>query len=206
MEAVFKVDGAKVVTRGHAAGPWREDLQHGSAAAGLTTWAIEQLPTAAPMQLARLTIGFFRPVPVADLVLKAAVLRHGRRIQVSAARLFLGEVELANASALHIRTADLDLPPFPDTGGPAAAPEQLPPPRLSLFPSPFLSGVSMRTEQPERIAGPRAIWFRLDRPLIEGLATSPVVRAAMTADLCNGTGAVLDRRTGPLSTRTSRSI
>jgi hypothetical protein len=48
MEAVFKVDGENVTTRSHAAGPWRADLQHGSAPAGLMTWAIEQLPRQRP--------------------------------------------------------------------------------------------------------------------------------------------------------------
>jgi hypothetical protein len=145
------------------------------------------------MQLARLTIDLFRPIPVADLILKAVVVRRGRRIQVCQAQLFSGEVEVARASALHIRMADLDPSPLPDPDKLAAEePEQLHPPRLSLFPSPFLSGVSMRTDRPEGRAGPRAIWFRLDRPLIEGFVVSPAVRAAMTADFCNGTGAVLD--------------
>jgi hypothetical protein len=38
------------------------------------------------------------------------------------------------------------------------------------------------------------MWFRLRRPLIEDRPTTPLMRAAMTADFCNGLSAVLDER------------
>ncbi|PNA29600.1 thioesterase family protein, partial [Pseudomonas sp. MPR-AND1A] len=39
--------------------------------------------------------------------------------------------------------------------------------------------------------GPAAIWFRLDRPMFEGEATSPAVRAAAAADFGNGISGIL---------------
>src|SRR3954453_20287061 len=42
------------------------------------------------------------------------------------------------------------------------------------------------------VPGPGAIWYRVDRLLVEGSAVSQAVRAVVAADYCNGTSAVLD--------------
>ena len=42
--------------------------------------------------------------------------------------------------------------------------------------------------------GPGAIWYRADRPLVEGFAISQAMRAVVASDFCNGTSAVLDFR------------
>ena len=44
------------------------------------------------------------------------------------------------------------------------------------------------------VPGPGAIWYRVERPLIEGAAVSQAVRAVVAADFCNGTSAALDFR------------
>ena len=90
MEAIFRVDGANVVTSPDAAGPWDPSMQHGGAPASLAVWAAEQIPTPAPMRIARVTIDLMRPVPVAPLRLETEVLREGRKIQLCAVRLFAG--------------------------------------------------------------------------------------------------------------------
>ena len=45
-----------------------------------------------------------------------------------------------------------------------------------------------------RRRGPGAIWYRIERPLVEGEAVSQVARAVVAADFCNGTSAALDFR------------
>ena len=42
--------------------------------------------------------------------------------------------------------------------------------------------------------GPGAIWYRVERPLIEGFGVSQAMRAVVAADFCNGTAAALDFR------------
>jgi hypothetical protein len=39
-----------------------------------------------------------------------------------------------------------------------------------------------------------AVWYRADRPIVEGAPISPLMRAAIAADFCNGTSSVLDFR------------
>jgi hypothetical protein len=61
--------------------------------------------------------------------------------------------------------------------------------------TPFLSGLSMRIARGSfRLPGPAAVWYRADRPIVDGAAISPLMRAAIAADFCNGTAAVLDFR------------
>ena len=43
-----------------------------------------------------------------------------------------------------------------------------------------------------RLPGPAAVWYRAERPIVEGAALSPLMRAAIAADFCNGTSSVLD--------------
>src|SRR5712671_5850254 len=147
MDAIYRVDGDRVVTGPNAAGPWDPGMQHGSAPASLVVWAAEAVPTPVPMRIARVTIDLMRPVPVAPLTLQTEILREGRKIQLCAVRLYAG-----GALALGAARGSFGVP------------------------------------------GPGAIWYRADRPLVEGFAISQAMRAVVAADFCNGTSAVLDFR------------
>ena len=81
MDAIYRVDGNRVVTSANAAGPWDAGMQHGSAPAALVVRAAEAIPAREPMRIAGVTIDLMRPVPVAPLTLQTEVLREGRKIQ-----------------------------------------------------------------------------------------------------------------------------
>ena len=110
MEAIYRVDGNRVVTSPNAAGPWDPGMQHGSAPAALVTWAAEAIPTREPMRIARVTIDLMRPVPLAPLTLHSEVLREGRKIQLCAVRLLAGDTIVVGATVLKIRVQELTLP------------------------------------------------------------------------------------------------
>ena len=196
MDAIYRVDGNRVVTSPDAAGPWDIGMQHGSAPAALAVWAAEAIPTREPMQIARVTIDLMRPVPVAPLILETEILREGRKIQLCAVRLFAGDVVVVGATILKIKTQALNLPSevadLPvELPGPDQAREEQP----DFSGSPFVAGVSMRAARGRfGVPGPGAIWYRVDRPLIEGSAVSQTMRAVVAADFCNGTSAALDFR------------
>lgn len=198
MEAVFAIDGNVATPRVHAAGPWSAESQHGAAPAALIARAIEHLPSIAPMRVARLTIDLMRPIPIRPLVVQAAILRDGRKIQLSQIVLADGATEVARATALRVRVIDQPLPaeirevrldaPLPEAG-------RLPI-EMATASSPFVAGVDMRVVKGAlRSAGPAWVWFRLRRPIVEGEETTPLMRAAATADFCNGTSALLDLST-----------
>jgi hypothetical protein len=198
MDAIFRVDGNRVLTSPDAAGPWDPGMQHGSAPASLVVWAAEAIPTPVPMRIARVTIDLMRPVPVAPLTLETEVLREGRKIQLCAVRLRAGDAVVVGATVLKIKTQALASALPPEV---ADLPVELPGPEQSrvepanFSSSPFVAGMSLRAARGSfGVPGPGAIWYRADRPLVEGSPVSQAMRAVVAADFCNGTSAVLDFR------------
>jgi hypothetical protein len=194
MDAIYRVDGNRVVTSPNAAGPWDARMQHGSAPAALVVWAAEAIPTPQPMRIARVTVDLMRPVPLAPLTLQTEILREGRKIQLCAVRLLAEGVVVVDATILKIKTQQLTLPPevedLPvELPGPDQAREEAP----DFSSSPFVAGISLRAARGRfGVPGPGAIWYRVDRPLVEGSKVSQAMRAVVAADFCNGTSAVLD--------------
>ena len=191
MDAIFRVDGNRVVTSPDAAGPWDPGMQHGSAPSGLVVWAAEAIPTPVPMQIARVTIDLMRPVPVAPLTLETEILRAGRKIQLCAVRLLADGVVVVGATVLKIKTQGLTLPP--DV---ADLPVELPGPDQSrvepadFSSSPFVSGMSLRAARGRFGApGPGAIWYRADRAAGRGIA-------GVAGDARRGGGRFLQRHIG----------
>jgi len=59
--------------------------------------------------------------------------------------------------------------------------------------SPFITGMQLRAARGKfGVPGPGAIWYRVERPLVEGFGVSQAMRAVVAADFCNGTSAALD--------------
>lgn len=194
MEAVYRLEGTRAISSRLAGGPWDVNLQHGSAPSSLIAGIAEAIPTTAPMRIARLTVDLMRPVPVAPLEIKTEVVREGRKIQLCAVDLYAKGVLVVRGTVLKLRTQETALP---DTirDEPVLLPghEQG---RLAggkITENPFMTCLSMSVvkggfNQP----GPGAVWFRVERPMIEGQSVSPTMRAVVAADFCNGTSSVLD--------------
>jgi Acyl-CoA thioesterase C-terminal domain/Acyl-CoA thioesterase N-terminal domain len=194
LDTTYRLVDGRIETTNAAAGPWDPELQHGAAPAALLTWAAERIESSTPTRVARMTIDLIRPVPIAPLELHTHITREGRKILTASIRLFADEREVARASVLKIRLGEesddagppLDLP-GPEAASPLAGP--------SPTPCAFLDGISMRVARGVGlVGGPAAIWFRVDRPVIEHETTSALMRAAVCADFCNGASAVLDPR------------
>lgn len=195
MEAVFRVEGNNVFTTEHAAGPWDPGMQHGGAPSSLIVWAAERIPTSQPMHISRLTVDLMRPVPVAPLTIETEILREGRKIQLCGIRLFADGVEVVRATVLKIRAQEVTLPdvvaeqpidvPFQEDG-------VVQPPHGS---NNFLTGATLRAVRGSFLTpGPAAIWFRGERPIVEGAPISQVMKVALAADFSNGVSSVLDFR------------
>ena len=74
-------------------------------------------------------------------------------------------------------------------------PEQSRVEHVDFSSSPFVTGMSLRAARGHfGRPGPGAIWYRVDRPIVEGAPVSQAMRAMAAADFCNGTSSVLDFR------------
>ncbi|MFO7549089.1 MAG: thioesterase family protein [Acidimicrobiia bacterium] len=202
-EALFLPDRDRVVPTGLTRGGWSDDAQHGSPPSGVLARAIERVPTAVPMQVARFTIDLFRPVPLAPLHVHTTVRRDGKRIQVVDTYLYAGELEVGRASALKIRIAELELPvrdeepwvqpPGPEAGTKVDWGDLFGEDReVTRF---HHDAVEIRTLDHSFLRlGPGTSWFRLRYPVVAGEDPSPFVRLATLADMSNGNSQALDAR------------
>ncbi len=196
MDAIYRVDGDRAVTGPNAAGPWDRNMQHGSAPAALVVWAAEAIPTREPMHVARVTVDLMRPVPLAPLTIQTEVLREGRKIQLCAVRLVAEDAVVVGATILKIKAQALVLPP--EIANPPVdvpLPDQSREEKVDFSTSPFVTGMSVRAARGRfGRPGPGAIWYRVDRPLVEGFAVSQAMRAVVAADFSNATAPALDFR------------
>lgn len=198
-DTLFIPDGDHYLPTELTRGGWSDLAQHGSPPSGLLAAAIESVSTVAPMQVARFTIDLFRPVPLEPLRVETHVLRDGKRIQVVEAILRHGDIEVGRATALKIRTAEVELPDVEKEPW-----EQPPPPdeakpiedfwtfatNLTRF---HRDAVEIRTIDGSFTKyGPGVSWFRLKHPVIAGQETTPFVRLATLADMSNGNSQALD--------------
>lgn len=195
MDAIFRVENNDVTVSPFAAGPWNPGLQHGGAPSSLAVWAAEQVPTQTPMRIARLTIDLLRPVPIAPMRIRPEVVREGKKIQLLSIHLESGGVEVARASILKVRrsassyeaiaTADrLELPNH-EHGRPRNI--------MGRATVGFASGATILAVKGEfGRKGPAAVWFRFERPFVEGHPSSAVMRSVATADFTNGVSSALN--------------
>ena len=204
MSFLYRVEHDTAFATEFTAGPWDPGLQHGGAPTALIAWAADNIPTREPMQVMRITVDLLRPVPIAPLQIRAEVVREGRKIQLCAVTLLQAAagarerretVVVARATVLKIRRAQFTLPPTaveepialpaPEDGHEADVPNS--------NPNALIRGMSMRVVKGNfRTPGAAAIWFRVDRPLFENQPLTPLQRAAMVGDFCNGVSTVLE--------------
>jgi hypothetical protein len=194
MNAIYRVDGNCAETSPNAAGPWDATMQHGAAPAALVTWAAEAIPTAAPMQIVRVTIDLMRPVPVTPLTIETEVLREGRKIHLCAVSLLANDVVVVRATVLKVRADSLPLPSeIADAAIDVPPPDQGEPMEPPFSRTPFVTGLSVSMVRGGFLKiGPAAIRYRIDRPIVEAAPISQMMRAVVAADFCNGTSSTLD--------------
>jgi hypothetical protein len=189
-EAVYLPEGpGRFAPTELARGPWDPDAQHGGAPAALIARAVDQIESAVPMDVVRISYELLRPVPLAPLELRTRIVRDGRRVQLVEASLDAAAQEVVRALALRIRRDAVPAPPAepeppphaePATGAPLERPGER---ALSFawdaMEIRFVAGSFWEV-------GPAFAWFRLRVPLVAGEAPSPLQRLAAAGDFGNG--------------------
>jgi hypothetical protein len=176
-------------------GPWDPGLQHAGPPAALLGRAVERHGDRTDLQVARITLEILRPLPIAELEVATRPLRAGRSVELVEASLHTAGREVMRATALRIRTAELELPtglvPGPRLPGPEAGRT------MPFFPTGH--DVGYHTAMEVRFLagsflelGPATAWMRMRHPLVAGEAPSPLCRVLAAADSGNGVSAVLD--------------
>jgi len=189
-----------------AGSPWSRELQHGGPVCGLVASAAEAAAAETGLRVVRLSVDLYRPTPLQPLALEWQFLRRGRRLSLVEVRLRHGDTEVTRGTALLLapngavsNTWQSSEPPPPGPEGHDAI-QFMPREYLAKAPPGFHRSVEVRLAEDE--LGP-AMWVTTPLDLIEGHATSALVRSAMLSDLTFGLSARMLLRRGfvPLDSR-----
>jgi hypothetical protein len=167
-----------------ARSPWAADMLHGRLLAGLAARAVEGTGHDPTLRVTRLTVDMFRAPPMSALHVATRVIRDGRRVRVVDVSIRSAEVEVARAGALLLRTG-------PHPGGVPWRASEWDVPHPDTLPSPgdanAFGGWDIRLLTPGGFwtAERKRLWARDRWQLVAGEEPSPVVRAALAADLPN---------------------
>ncbi|MEV0619204.1 thioesterase family protein [Nonomuraea sp. NPDC050404] len=171
----------------HTQGPWDPRTQHMGPVTALIARELARTAPRPGLELSRLVVDVFAPVPVAELEVTTEVVRDGKRVQCLAASVSSGGREYVRASAWRIREAETE-------STPARVPPAPIPPRSEEHARSWLcAGFGYGRALDWRFVtggplelGPASAWGRLTIPLVEGEETTPVERVAVFADSGNG--------------------
>jgi len=179
----------------HTTGPWSPLTQHLGPPSALLVRALEELPSAAPMTIARVTVEILGPVPIAPLTVSATVDRPGRSVEMVSASLSADGREVVRARAWRVVRSDsravafdIDAPlPPPSEGRPTGRPDGWGAGYLDVMEWRALSGAL-------GVPGPACVWVRQTVPLVAGESPSGLQRLFVVADSGNGVSNRLDPR------------
>jgi hypothetical protein len=175
-----------------ARGPWSPDALHGGPTSALL--AREAEPLLDGMVPVRLTVELLRPVPVAPLAIEATLVRPGKKVRLVSVTLRHEDTEVASASVLAIRRADVVVPDH-------LRPAPPPPPSSAVTGEPRVLGYDAfhnRGVEHRFVAGafedpgPATDWIRLRVPVVPGEEPTGLQRVAAAADFGNGISRFVD--------------
>jgi hypothetical protein len=187
--AFFVADGDVFVPTSIARGPWGQTIS-GNFVGGMLGHVIERAAGDPDFQPARLTVDLLRPAALAPLRVDTTITRDGRRLRLVDAVMTQAETVVARSSALFLRrgaqptdevwTSPVTMPALPPTPDPV-------PDGLTVLV--WTYGKNGDTPGPDfglsgwQHAGPKYIWVRDIRPLVDGEPLTPFTRAAMAGDM-----------------------
>jgi hypothetical protein len=170
---------------------WNDGRVSGGPVAGLLAREILRSVDNPSLQLTRLTIDLFHPVPMSPLQVTLETLRRGSRIHVVEAHLLADGNEVTRATGQFLRrTEPVEVPPLTMTPppGPDTVARTLPPanPTREFY----HYTVDRRRIPPVEVDGDQVVWARPTQPLIEDEAWSPETWAAAMCDALTGSGGI----------------
>jgi hypothetical protein len=185
MTAIFMPEGQLFRATEHAGGPWSPDMLQGSATTALMAREVERLANSSGFAVRRLTFDLWRPAGLRAFRTESEMLRDGRKAKTIQVRLMDGDVEIGRCTALlTARSGESPADPYSKAHQGDAAPETgTPPPAFAQKWSRYFQNVSVRLiEGALEKPGPAAAWMRLDVPMVEGHANTPLLQAVQAAD------------------------
>jgi hypothetical protein len=193
--AYFLRDGAAFAPTTMAKGPWGSSIS-GNFVGGIFGHVIERSVVDdagdTDLQPARLTVDLLRPAAMAPVRVRTSIVRRGRRLVLVEAEMTQSDTVVAKASALFLRkgeqppgavwTSLVAMPPLPPE--PDGLLDAVPMVIWAYGKDPDLAGRSFDLSGWQH-DGPKFVWLRDIKPLIDGEPMTAFTRAAMAGDVAS---------------------
>lgn len=196
-EAFYTPDGDGFLASELTRGPWDEQSQHAGPPCALLGRALDRAGAIEAAQVARVTYEIVRPVPIARLETRTAIVRPGRNVELLEGELLHHGEAVIRARAWRIRIAEVEIDRAPVEPAPIPGPDRAA--VQSFFPVPW--DVGYHTAMEVRFVdggfvepGPARAWMRMRVPLVEGEEPRPLDRVLAASDSGNGVSSPLDYR------------
>ncbi|MGW0808960.1 thioesterase family protein [Nonomuraea sp. NPDC002799] len=182
-QAYFRRESGLFAPQPLAAGGWAPNTVSGRLLGALAVQVLQEEQPESDFHLARLTVDLFRTVAFAPLAVRTTLVRKGGRIRVADAEISQGGEGVARAVAVFLRPSRN--PPGEIWHGPRW---EEAPPDASLSPANPVMDIrqSSADGSPEWTpAGRHRCWVRELWPLVANTEPTPLVRAALAADMAS---------------------
>jgi Thioesterase-like superfamily len=168
--------------------PWNRTAQHGGPPAALLAHVIGQT-VEEPLRLGRISVDILGPIPLREAVVEVSVIKPGRRVRLTEARMVVDGRIAVTARTWHLAAGD----PTPAAGEKQTVPPSLPPGPASQLFYPGLDDWGYGRSIEWRFTsggfdrlGAADVWARVRLPLIAGVTLNGQDRALILADSANG--------------------
>ncbi len=189
--AFFTSDGDGFIPSTMARGPWGSTIG-GNFVGGILGHVVENAVIDPELMPARLTVDLLRPAALAPLRGRASIVRQGRRLALVEAELLQSSTVVARATGLFLRrgeqprgevwTSPVAMPPIPQA--PAKLSAGVPLLIWAYGKNRDVAGRSFDLTEWQH-DGPKFVWFRDLVPLVDGVPTTPFIRASMAGDVAS---------------------
>jgi hypothetical protein len=170
--------------------PWDRTAQHGGPPAALLAHVIDQT-VEGPLRIGRISVDILGPIPLREAVVEVSLIKPGRRVNLTEARMVVDGRVAATARTWHIATGDR-----PPATGEEQTRQTPPPVPLRSTTQPFYPGLDdwgygrsidwRFTRGGFDSLGAADVWARVRLPLVDGVPLTGQDRVLIAADSANG--------------------
>ncbi len=176
-----------------AVGPWAPELLHGGPPIALMAKALREFEPQQGLDIARMSVEFLSPVPLAPCRVDVRMVRGGKRVELVEARMQAGGRDVMLARAWRMQRQPGCVQPVPDPFTPPELPheqEQVFFPGVAHFP--YAHALEWRFVRGAFDSlGPALLWARPRIDLVQGEPASGIERLLVMLDSANGVSAEL---------------
>ncbi len=176
-----------------AVGPWSPELLHGGPPIALMARVLREFEPRPGLEIARMSVEFLGPVPLAPCRVEARMLRAGKRVELLDARMQAGGRDVLLARAWRMQRQPDCVQPVQDPFTPPALPQ---PQAQAFFPGiahfPYAHALEWRfVHGGFDSLGPALLWARPRIALVRDTPTPGLERLLVMLDSANGVSAEL---------------